>query len=411
MEIEISKIKIGKRFRACLENIDSLAEDIRKNGLINPITVTKDFKLLAGRRRLEAAKKLGWKTIPYTIKDKDDIEISENEERVNYNAYERETIYQRRLKIESVGTKEQKDQTKHLDRNEKGQLKPTSEKFSEVVVDAPDREARRRAAKTAGISFPTAEKIKEIKESGYTDLIERLKQNNPKVDRQHKEMIRRKAAEKNEKERTKARYKSTITVGDFREVGQEVKDASADLIFTDPPYSREYLPLWEDLARLARRVLKPNGMLIAYSGQTYLPEVMRALDAHLQYYWMAAAHLSGGGNLQIRHRSILNQWKPLLMYIQKNGNPVHEWILDLVKQRPEKTHHEWEQDVDVARYYIRNLCPEHGLVVEPFCGGGTTVIACMHEDRMYWACEIDQTAADIAEQRIREFARNNNEQG
>ena len=45
-----------------------------------------------------------------------------------------------------------------------------------------------------------------------------------------------------------------LRLGDFREVLQDVKEV--DLIFTDPPYAREYLPLWGELAEFAARVLK-----------------------------------------------------------------------------------------------------------------------------------------------------------
>ena len=42
---------------------------------------------------------------------------------------------------------------------------------------------------------------------------------------------------------------------DFREVGKRIKDETADLIFIDPPFGVEFLPLWDDLGRL------PQGFL------------------------------------------------------------------------------------------------------------------------------------------------------
>ena len=44
-----------------------------------------------------------------------------------------------------------------------------------------------------------------------------------------------------------------MILGDFREKGKEIEDNSIDLIFTNPPYSEQYLYLYEDLARLAIR--------------------------------------------------------------------------------------------------------------------------------------------------------------
>ena len=46
---------------------------------------------------------------------------------------------------------------------------------------------------------------------------------------------------------------------DFREVGKKIKDHSADLIFTDPPFGQEFLPLWDDLGAFAARSLEAGG--------------------------------------------------------------------------------------------------------------------------------------------------------
>ena len=54
-----------------------------------------------------------------------------------------------------------------------------------------------------------------------------------------------------------------LVYGDFIEQSQkEIPDSSIDLIFTDPPYGKEYLSLYQELAKLAVRVLKPGGSLV-----------------------------------------------------------------------------------------------------------------------------------------------------
>jgi ParB/RepB/Spo0J family partition protein len=67
MNLLIDEIIVGERFRVDLGDLDSLVESIKAIGLLHPIVVTKDNKLLAGRRRLEAHKKLGLKDIPVTV--------------------------------------------------------------------------------------------------------------------------------------------------------------------------------------------------------------------------------------------------------------------------------------------------------------------------------------------------------
>ena len=73
--------------------------------------------------------------------------------------------------------------------------------------------------------------------------------------------------------------KARVIVGDFREQGHIIPDASADFVFTDPPYASKYVPLFGGLAEFAARVLIPGGSLITYTGHQTLPEAPVAHDA------------------------------------------------------------------------------------------------------------------------------------
>ena len=93
--VPVSSIKVANRIRKEFGDIESLAEDIRENGLINPVTLTPDGKLLVGERRLRAVKKLGWSTVDARIVENSDdmrklrIEISENEHRKEFTFSEK----------------------------------------------------------------------------------------------------------------------------------------------------------------------------------------------------------------------------------------------------------------------------------------------------------------------------------
>ena len=76
-----------------------------------------------------------------------------------------------------------------------------------------------------------------------------------------------------------------IVHGDFRNL--EIADASCGLLLTDPPYDKVSLPLWPDLAKFAPRVLRPGGILAAYSGTMFLPTIVQAFEGHLTYVWKA----------------------------------------------------------------------------------------------------------------------------
>jgi ParB family chromosome partitioning protein len=69
MQVPIDDIVVKKRIRKDLGDIKALAESLKKFGQINPIMLTDKNVLIAGGRRLEAAKSLGWHTINALIVD------------------------------------------------------------------------------------------------------------------------------------------------------------------------------------------------------------------------------------------------------------------------------------------------------------------------------------------------------
>lgn len=76
----------GRLRKLSRSKVQALADSITEIGLINPITVCEagnEFTLVAGRHRLEAARLLGWQTMPATVMDLSDAdrhlaEIDEN---------------------------------------------------------------------------------------------------------------------------------------------------------------------------------------------------------------------------------------------------------------------------------------------------------------------------------------------
>ncbi|WP_306533686.1 DNA methyltransferase [Geobacter sp.] len=72
-DIEISNIIIGEKHRS-VGDIDSLCRSIEKVGLINPIVVTPDMKLVAGARRIASFLRLERNTIPAIIKEYSELQ-------------------------------------------------------------------------------------------------------------------------------------------------------------------------------------------------------------------------------------------------------------------------------------------------------------------------------------------------
>ena len=67
MNLSIDDIVVGERRRKDMGDLSGLAHSIADIGLLHPIVVTPDRALIAGERRLEACKLMGWDTIEATI--------------------------------------------------------------------------------------------------------------------------------------------------------------------------------------------------------------------------------------------------------------------------------------------------------------------------------------------------------
>lgn len=182
-------------------------------------------------------------------------------------------------------------------------------------------------------------------------------------------------------------------------VDLELDPGSVDLVFTDPPYPAEFIPLWSDLGELAAKALKPGGLLVAYSGQMFLPEAMYRLAEHLDYWWMfAITHV--GAFFQLKARHVQVGWKPILVY-RKPGGELPPWVTDLVTEGVrEKSGHDWQQSEAEAAYWVERLTEPGGLVVDPFLGSGTTAAVAHNLGRRFAGCDIDPLAVQRSKERV-----------
>jgi N6-adenosine-specific RNA methylase IME4 len=67
--MHIDQIQVGYRYRKDLGDLRALAESIEEVGLLHPVVVTPEGRLIAGQRRLEACRLLGWPDVPVTVVD------------------------------------------------------------------------------------------------------------------------------------------------------------------------------------------------------------------------------------------------------------------------------------------------------------------------------------------------------
>jgi len=397
-------LKIDESFRDLIPPLDEadfneLEQSVLSEGIREPICVWKDT-IVDGHHRYQLAKKhnleIQIKKMSFEDADEAKIWILGNQlSRRNVTPFvkaelelKRAVLYEARALLIN----------KMIDKTTKLSMPKIS----------PDK--RKEMAKAAGVSHGYIQAVNRIKNSELVDekILSKLRSGELPVAKILKEIKRAERKEEAEKRwQLSANYKPNkdiqIVHDDFYKwCADNLEDHSIDLILTDPPYPKEYLYLWEQLGEVAKRVLKvggkntdeKGGYLIAYSGQQYLDVVMNLLSKNLSYTWTIGLKHSGPTQL-INARNLVCGWKPILVY--RNGIPgnIHSWtgsaLVDFIDDDyREKEFHDWGQGKSAVGYLMRTFSKPNDLVLDPFVGGGTTLVVAAQLRRRCIGIEIDK---------------------
>jgi N6-adenosine-specific RNA methylase IME4 len=154
-ELEVSAIIHGQRFRKDLGNVKALAQSISELGLLHPIVITSDNRLIAGERRIAAFKQLGLTHIPVTIVDIGEIvrgEFAENTQRKDFLPSEAVAIARVLEPAEKEAAKKRQQVSQF----------PLSARGSAKLAAPELGEARDKAAAYTGVGRTTLSKASEI---------------------------------------------------------------------------------------------------------------------------------------------------------------------------------------------------------------------------------------------------------
>ena len=179
----------------------------------------------------------------------------------------------------------------------------------------------------------------------------------------------------------------------------KITPGSIDAIVTDPPYGKEYLPLYTKLSEKAALWLRDGGTLAVMIGHTQIMEIMQELSKHLHYQWMFAYFLEGAPT-QIKNPLINSRWKPVLWYTK--GEKSTGCRMDVFKSdAPDKSLHDWGQSESGMDAIVKCFCRPGDTVLDPFMGAGTTGVIAVRNKMKFTGIELDKKTFKIAEDRIK----------
>lgn len=171
-----------------------------------------------------------------------------------------------------------------------------------------------------------------------------------------------------------------------------------DFIITDPPYPKEYLELYEVLAKRSVGWLKPGGLLVAMCGQSYFDQIIEMMCKHLNYYWIGA-YMTPGQPTPLRQVNVNTTWKPLLIF--ENTKYTGKIFGDVfTSDGNDKEFHKWGQSISGMKSIVSKMCLPGQYILDPFCGAGTTGLAALEHGCLFDGLDIDEQNANISRGRL-----------
>lgn len=365
------------------EQINRIANSIKEFGFNVPLVVNKDNVVIAGHGRLEAAKKLGLKSVPVVMKDK---------------------------------------------------LTPAQEKAYRILDNKLTRDSE-WDFDNIQVEFDFLQEDGfDFAKWGLEDLIPK-----PPIEPVEDDDFQ---ANPLDEITTIIKRGDLIELGDHRlfcgdstsaeDVGQLLDGATPFIMVTDPPYGVEYDPEWRDEVSFApnrargkvandERVnwtetykLFPGFVAYVWHADRHAAEIVLNLhtakfEIRTQLIWKKQQHSFGRGHYHWQHEPC---W-----YAVRTGSSAKWcgdrsqstiWEISNKREKDDSTQHSTQKPIECMARPIRNHGGKDDHVYDPFLGSGTTLIACEQLNRKCFGIEIEPKYCQVIIDRYKKLCEKNN---
>ena len=359
------------------EQINKLRSSLREFGFINPIIIDKDYGIIAGHGRLLAAKEEGMTEVPCVFAD----HLTEAQKK----AY---IIADNRMAMDAGWDEE-------LLRVEIEALQ--ADAFDLTLTGFDEKELSKLfddGNETEDDDFDVGEELKKPVFSRAGDVWTLGR---------HRLVCG---------DSTKAETYETLMEG-----------KKANLVVTDPPYnvnyegtagkiqndnmaSEKFFDFLFDAFSNMEKVMADDASIYVFHADTEGLNFRKAFDAAGFYLsgcciWKKPSLVLGRSPYQWIHEPCLFGWK-------KSGK--HQWYSDRkqttvweFEKTKKNTDHPTMKPIPLLSYPIANSSMSNTLVLDPFGGSGSTLIACEQMDRSCYTIELDEKYCDVIVRRYIEF--------
>lgn len=441
MDVRIDEIIIPPGRRAVSDtSVKTLKESIEQVGLLQAILLTPDLHLVAGAHRIAACRLLGHETIRAETVDLGDLdrelaEIDENLIRNELTALERgEHLARRKAIYEALHPDAlQFSSEKQAARRSTEPAENVSAGFTQdaaAKTGVTDRAVRYAVqigediapeARDAIRETPTADnqadllRLAKLPEDQQVAVAKTVRDTGKTVKQVELDRVR----ESFDEQARGKHLTAFVTLAEQADWLPSVCDIAdrfgpADLLLTDPPYSTDV----DDITRFAAEWLPPALSCVKDTGRAYVfigaypLELLGYIAAGLADERMALAQV-----LVWTYRNTLGpspthaykqNWQACLYFVGADAAPLdcplmnEQFSVQDVNApdgRIGDRYHAWQKPDELAERLVRHSTRPGDLVIDPFCGTGTFVLAAARLGRRGWGCDNDAEMIALACQR------------
>lgn len=230
-----------------------------------------------------------------------------------------------------------------------------------------------------------------------------------------------------------------IIEGDCLDVLTDLPTGFADLAYLDPPFNTgkmqsdtngEYGDRWDDMGGYLRHMkprvqlivqkLKPNGSILLHCDwrtchhfRLMLDEILGEENFVNHLIWSYGLGGSSPRRFARKHDDILFYAKgegyffqppmvPATSNRMKGMNKKATDVLDIPSinnMARERAGYPTQKPLALQELLINACCPNDGIVMDPFCGSGTTLVAATRLGRRFVGIDVNSDAVRIARKR------------
>ena len=207
-----------------------------------------------------------------------------------------------------------------------------------------------------------------------------------------------------------------IVCEDCLEVMRDMPDGCVDAVVTDPPFGISWSRgTWDDSVNacpaLMASLISRCQQLVAH-GWCFVFQAMLNCGRFHEWFpdgWRLFAACKNFA--QIRPTGVWHSWDPVVFWRNgpssgPNSTRINRdyFVGNVAGVFRERAEHPCPKPLDTMEHIVQIASPSRGLVLDPFCGSGTTCVAAKKLGRRWIGIEIDERYCEIARNRVAKTA-------